>query len=61
MTAAPSPRDGEDTSLLTVLRQTLESLEYWFKKANPDWNGTAEPGSTIGEARAAIAKARGQS
>lgn len=53
------PSDGEDTSLLTVLGYTLSSLEYWFKKANPDWDGTADPGSTIGEARTALTKAAG--
>jgi len=49
-----NPTDGEDVSLRTVLRQTLESLEYLHKKVHPDWDGTAEPWSVIGEARAAI-------
>jgi hypothetical protein len=52
----PGPSDSEDTSLLTVLSHTLSSLEYFFKKAHPDWDGSADAGSTIGDARAAIAK-----
>ena len=52
--ARARPTDGEDTSSLTVLVNTLHALEYWFKRANPEWDGSAEPHSTIGEARAAI-------
>lgn len=60
-THTPEPHDGEDTSLLTVLSHTLSSLEYWFNRGNPDWDGTADAKSTIGEARAAIAKAKARS
>lgn len=49
-----SPSDGEDASMKEVLRMTLEALEHWFKKAHPEWDGSAEPQSAIGEARAKL-------
>jgi hypothetical protein len=52
-------QQGHTPDIIEVLGFTLSALEYWFKKSNPEWDGSAEEGSTIGDARAAIAKATG--
>ena len=45
--------------LLDALRNALDTIEIGQRIRDPKWDGSAAPHSTIGMARAAIAKATG--
>jgi hypothetical protein len=46
--------------LLDALMDALAGLATYYRQKHPDWDGSALPSSTIGKARAAIAKATGK-
>jgi hypothetical protein len=46
--------------LLAALESTTKMLSFFLRYTTPDWDGSATPTSTIGVARATIAKAKGE-
>lgn len=44
--------------MLEVMEAVTDSAEYYFKRAHPDWDGTAHDFSTLGRARAMLAASK---